>query len=172
MTRIDVYRTWYEQEKASNARMLEMIESVPEANRSDERFHRILVLAHHLAACRENWLDRMAKSGKDQVDWWPDDVRIEDLATRYERLERAWTSYLASLDDATLDLDFDFPVSGGAYRWNIEGQIRQLVGHAFYHRGQIALLVDVLGGHAVDTDYLYWAFEQAPDRWRRVEGGA
>ena len=32
-------------------------------------------------------------------------------------------------------------------------QIEQLAGHAAYHRGQIALLVDQLGGEVQDTDY-------------------
>ena len=60
--------------------------------------------------------------------------------------------------DDDLARDFEFNSStGDRYRWNIEGQIAQLVGHAFYHRGQISLLVDELGGETVDTDYLFWA---------------
>ncbi|MGC4045162.1 MAG: DinB family protein [Armatimonas sp.] len=38
----------------------------------------------------------------------------------------------------------------------IEVQIVQLIGHAPYHRGQVALLVDQLGGEVVDTDYADW----------------
>lgn len=167
MSRIEVYREWYEQEKASNDKMLKMLESVPEEARTDARFERALILAAHLAACRENWLDRMAEGGKAQTDWWPAAPSIESLCPRYQALGAKWADYLAELTDERLDVDFDFPVQGGAYRWNVEGQIRQLVGHSFYHRGQIALLVDQLGGQAVDTDYLYWAFEQQPDRWKR-----
>lgn len=163
------YRTWYEQEKASNAKTLEMLASVPEAERSDPRFERALVLAAHLASCRENWLDRMVAGGMNQVDWWPEKLALEDLPARFAALEANWTAYLASLTDQDLDVDFEFPVTGGRYRWNIEGQIMQLVGHAFYHRGQIALLVDELGGKTVDTDYLFWAFETCPERWKRVE---
>jgi uncharacterized damage-inducible protein DinB len=29
-------------------------------------------------------------------------------------------------------------------------------GHAWYHRGQIAMLVKDLGGETVDTDYIFW----------------
>ena len=32
-----------------------------------------------------------------------------------------------------------------------------MVGHAFYHRGQIVMLVAELGGDTVDTDYLFWS---------------
>jgi uncharacterized damage-inducible protein DinB len=38
----------------------------------------------------------------------------------------------------------------------VEVQVIQLFGHASYHRGQIALLVDQLGGEVVDTDYVDW----------------
>jgi uncharacterized damage-inducible protein DinB len=169
MSRIEIYRRWYEHEKASNEQMLEMLRSVPEAARDDGRFQRAMVLAAHLAACRENWLDRMVSDGSGQTDWWPKEVLLESLPDRIAAIEQRWTAYLESLTDDELDVDFDFPVSEkSGYRWNIEGQLMQLVGHAFYHRGQIALLVDDLGGKSGDTDYLYWAFQQQPDRWKQI----
>ncbi|AIE83781.1 DinB family protein [Fimbriimonas ginsengisoli] len=169
MSSIENYRQWYEHEKWCNEKMLEMLGSVPEGVREDERFQRAVVLAAHLAACRENWLDRMIDGGVNQTDWWPEKAELADLRPRFDAIESRWTDYLANLSEPELDVDFDFPVSsGGGYRWNIEGQIVQLVGHAFYHRGQIAQLVDQLGGEAVDTDYLYWAFSQKPDRWKQL----
>ena len=169
MSRIDDYRLWHEHEKASNAKMLEMIESVPESTRDDERFRQAVVLAAHLAACRENWLDRMTADGTNQAPWWPESANLDDLPARFAALESRWTDYLANLNDDNLDVDFDFAVArGSGYRWNIEGQIVQLVGHAFYHRGQVALLVDQLGGTTEDTDYLFWAFKSRPDRWKEL----
>ncbi|MGC3966918.1 MAG: hypothetical protein QM775_05970 [Pirellulales bacterium] len=38
----------------------------------------------------------------------------------------------------------------------MEGTLTQVFGHAWYHRGQIAQLVAMLGGKAVDTDYILW----------------
>lgn len=70
---------------------------------------------------------------------------------------------MRSLSEEALSKDFEFPASDGKrYRWSIEGQIVQLVGHAFYHRGQIVLLVDELGGKTEDTDYLFWAYKRDP----------
>jgi uncharacterized damage-inducible protein DinB len=34
--------------------------------------------------------------------------------------------------------------------------LTQTFGHAWYHRGQIAQLVALLGGKPVDTDYISW----------------
>ncbi len=53
MSLLERYRAWYEYEKDCNDKMLAMLESVPEANRSDPRFQRAVTLADHLAACRE-----------------------------------------------------------------------------------------------------------------------
>ena len=170
MSRIDLHRTMYEHEKAANERMLGMLESVPEDRRDDERFQKAVTLVAHLAACRENWLDRMINDSAAQTDWWPTDVAIGGLRERYAVLERRWTDYHVGLRDEDLDVDFEFPIGGGKrYRWNVEGQIVQMAGHGPYHRGQVAPLVDQLGGAMVDTDYLYWATMTNPERWKVVE---
>lgn len=168
MTLVDRYREWYEQEIDANDKMLMMIESVPDEKRSDPKFQRAIVLAAHLAACRENWLDRMTTGGKNQTDWWPENARLEDQRARYTKIERLWTDYLANLSEEEMARDFEFEASqGGRYRWNVEGQIMQLIGHAFYHRGQIAQIVDELDGDTVDTDYLFWAYNRNPN-WGAV----
>ena len=160
---IEFYRIWYEYERDCNAKMLSMLHSVPQEKRSDPRFAKAVGLAAHLAACRENWLDRMRSGGMNQADWWPKEVSLDSLSPRYARLEADWTEYLNQLDDMVLKSDFEFKAGERArFRWNIEGQIIQLVGHAFYHRGQIAMLVYDLGGETVDTDYLYWAYPRDP----------
>jgi uncharacterized damage-inducible protein DinB len=169
MSSIAKYRRWFEHERDCNRKMLGMLDTVPVAQRGDPRFDQALVLAAHLAACRENWLDRMTSAGTDQTAWWPEAESLKELQARFAKIEDRWINYLAELTDERLDLDFEFPTSAGQrYRWSIEGQIVQLVGHAFYHRGQIAMLVDQLGGTCEDTDYLYWEFQQQPERWKAV----
>src|ERR1700722_17855030 len=152
---IDRYRHWYEQECDSNDKMLSMLESVPGHRRDDSHFSKAVNLPGHLAACRENWLSRMAGEPATS-DWWPQGFDVAELRPRFAKLQEAWTSYLESLSDEDLGRSFEFTTRDGKrYRWGIEGQLVQLVGHAFYHRGQIALLVEGLGGETVDTDYLY-----------------
>src|SRR5262249_18620492 len=163
MSILDRYRDLFEHEKDCNAKMLSMIESVPASNRNDPRFQRAVSLAGHITACRENWLDRMHANGISQVDWYDKRCELETLRPRFKSMEGKWTEYLANLTDKELANEFVFPGGdGNRYRWLTEGQIKQLVGHAAYHRGQIALLVDELGGETMDTDYLYWAIPQDP----------
>ena len=158
MSLLERYRGLYEYEQDCNHKMLTMIESVPEDNRSDARFQQAVNLAGHLAACRENWLDRMTGAGTNQAPWFEEKCNLATLAARFTTLEAAWKDYLSNLDETQLAQDFEFPVSADRrFKVRTEVQIEQLVGHACYHRGQVALLVDQLGGNTVDTDYLFWA---------------
>ncbi len=108
--------------------------------------------------------------GKSTFQWWPDGD-IETLDSELCEMETTWEAYLASLTNDDLDRDFEFPSGESRFRWNIEGQLRQLVGHAFYHRGQIAILVEQLGGETFDTDYLFWAYKQDPGSWGKLPLG-
>ena len=156
MSRLEHYRELYEHEKDCDQKMLAMLDSVPEASRSDARFQQAVTIAGHLAACRENWLDRMASEGGDLVAWWDERCELAPLWPRFAALERRWTEYLAHLDEDRLITEFEFREEGQLFNLPAEVQIVQLFGHASYHRGQIALLVDQLGGETVDTDYVDW----------------
>lgn len=156
MSLLERYRMWYEYEKDCNHKMLVMLDSVPEVNRTDARFQQAVTIADHLAACREKWLDYMEGKGQTQGAWWNDQCELAALHPRFAAHESHWTDYLAYLEEDQLAKDFDFTEQGQRFSLPAEMQIIQLFGHASYHRGQIALLVDQLGGEAVDTDYVDW----------------
>lgn len=161
MSLLNYYRQSYEYEKDCNQKMLGMLESVPEANRTDPRFQRAVTLADHLLVGREKWLDYMAGSGKNQIPWWNETCELVTLRPRFAELENRWTGYLAGLEEEKLAGNFNFPVSETEqFAIPIEVQLVQLIGHAPYHRGQVALLVDMLGGEVVDTDYADWMWEK------------
>jgi uncharacterized damage-inducible protein DinB len=155
------YRHWYVQERDANEKMLAMLESVPETARMDARFARAVQLAAHLAACRENYL-AILQGREASSPWWPEDIPFDTLRSRYAYLESAWSAYLGSLSDESLTKNVALQEGTYRYRWNIEGQVFQLLGHAYYHRGQISLLVDQLGGTTVDTDYVDWVLANDP----------
>jgi uncharacterized damage-inducible protein DinB len=149
----------YEHEKDSNHKMLDMIESVPEANPGDARFQQAVTLADHMAAGRQKWLEYMDDGdGTSQLAWRNDQCDLSTLRPRFAAVERKWTDYLARLEESQLAQDFEFveESNGQRFPWRIETIIIQMIGHAPYHRGQVALLVDQLGGETVDTDYAGW----------------
>ena len=156
MSLLEHYRALYEYEKDCNQKMLAMLESVTKEARGDARFQRAVTLADHLVACREKWLDYMDGNSHNQIAWWNETCDLATLRPRFAA-ENQWTDYLARLEEDRLAQNFEFTESDGeVYRLPIEVQIVQLSGHASYHRGQIALLVDQLGGETVDTDYADW----------------
>ncbi len=157
MSPISRYRELYEHEKDSSQKMLAMIETVPQDRRGDARFQQAVTLAGHLAACRENWLGRMEGAALPEAMWFDPACDLLALRPRFAALEDRWTSSLAQLDDGQLAQEFEFTEGEEErYRLPLGVQIEQLVGHAAYHRGQVALLVDQLGGETVDTDYVDW----------------
>ena len=156
MSQIERYRMLYEYERDCDQKMLAMLDSVPEARRSDPRFQQAVTLADHLAACREFWLDCMTK-GSSGLAGWNEQCDFYALRPHFAAVEPRWTDYLARLDDTQMAQDFEFTESNGeTFRLSLGVQIEQLAGHAAYHRGQITLLVDQLGGEVIDTDYADW----------------
>lgn len=157
MSLLAYYQTMYAYETDCDQKMLAMLESVSEAQRSDARFQRAVMLAGHLAACRENWLAFMQGDSSRPVLWFDPQCDFAALRPRFTALASRWTDYLAHLEEDRLPQDFEFSHPGeGTFTLPIEVQIVQLMGHAHYHRGQIALLVDQLGGETIDTDYADW----------------
>lgn len=157
ISQIERFRELYEYEKDCNDKTLIMIESVPQTNRTDSRYHQALALAAHLAFCREFWLGVMHDGEDAQGEWFEKTADLSSLRQRFATIESRWTSYLANLDDSDLAREFELPFGEYQMDWYVEGQILQLLCHAPYHRGQVALLVDQLGGTTVDTDYLLYA---------------
>lgn len=164
MSLLEHYRESYEYEKDCNQKMLAMIQSVPQANRGDARFQRAVSVAGHLAACRENWLDHMDEEGLHQAAWSDGACDLATLGPRFAALQTRWTDYLARLDEGRLAQDFEFSEGDSRFSLPTEVQIVQLFGHDSYHRGQVALLVDQLGGETVDTDYADWWWANRKDK--------
>ena len=159
---IERFRTWYEYEKACNQIMLDMMDSVPTDRRTALQFSQAVDLAAHLALCRENWLNRMDDDGSKVDHWFEQGVDFETLRQRFANIERFWTLYLHRLNDDDLDRNFELKGTDGSDQLlQVEVQLTQMVGHAFYHRGQIVMIVDSLGGDTVDTDYLFWEMSRS-----------
>ncbi len=156
MTRLELYRELYEYEKDCNEKMLAMLGSVPEENRGDARFQRAVSIAGHVAACRENWLDLMTMKNLHPTDWYDEQYDFAALHPHFTALDSRWTNYLAHLDEARLTQEFEFAEGEERFSLPVEVQIVHLFGHASYHRGQVALLVDQLGREVALTDYEDW----------------
>jgi uncharacterized damage-inducible protein DinB len=152
----DRFRHWYDYERDCNAKSLEMLASVPAERRSAPEFQKALDRMAHLLAARRRWLHRLGHL-QEAPGLFPQGTRLADLPALVADTEAAWLAYLNRLDDRELARTLQWQAADGRqYRWNVEGVLTQVFGHAWYHRGQIAQLVALLGGKAVDTDYIFW----------------
>lgn len=155
-TLIDRFRRWYDHERDSNAKCLAMLESVPVDKRNDS-FQRAVDKMAHLVAARQRWLFRLG-AWPEQPAIFPKGSSLADLSMQLAKTESAWVNYLGKLDDSALAREIQWTTPDHkTFQWNLEGILTQVNGHAWYHRGQIAMLVADLGGKAVDTDYIFFA---------------
>lgn len=152
---IERFRHWYEYEKDCNRKVLQMLRSVPGPARETPGFARAVGKMAHLVAARHNWLFRLGLLEAAQ-DWFPP-MTLDELPAAIEAVEKRWTGYLANLSDDDLAADFTWRRDDGQHcRWRLLDLLTQVFGHAWYHRGQIAMLVSDLGGEAIDTDFIFW----------------
>lgn len=155
----DRFRQWYDYERDCNAKTIAMLESVPGDRRDDPDYPRALRKFAHMVAARWMWAFRLGAlpDHPPSRDWHPEPCTIETIRPHLERVERAWVTCLAALDDDALSRSFEWSISDARrFRWPVEELLVQVFGHAWYHRGQIATLVADLGGTAIDTDYIFW----------------
>ena len=152
----DRFRRWYEYERDCNAKSLEMLASVPTERRAAAEFQKAVDRMAHLVAARRRWLHRLGRLPEAPA-LFPQGNKLADLPALVADTEAAWVAYLSRLDERELTRTLEWQAADGhRYRWDVEGVLTQVSGHAWYHRGQIAQLVAGLGGKAVDTDYIFW----------------
>ncbi|MHB1424911.1 MAG: DinB family protein [Gemmataceae bacterium] len=162
-TLADRFRHWYEYERDCNAKCLAMLESVPSERRKAPEFQKAIDRLVHLMTARQRWLNRLGH-WTEPPELFPQGSRLSDLPGMIAATEEAWVQYLRNLDESELAREFEWQFADGKrYRWNVEGALTQVFGHAWYHRGQIAQLVASLGGQAVDSDYIFWSKPQRID---------
>ena len=162
---IDLYRHAFAHETVANHQMLKMLQSVPAGQRTDERFARAVQIAHHMATCRQGFLaviegvsDLLPRPSPEI----PDSDRLQEL---FLEMESGWQDFLDRAVDERIDGRFVFSDNGEKWSLSLEAQLFQLIGHAAYHRGQVILLVDQLGGETFDTDYIEWFTANFPEGW-------
>ena len=84
----DRFRTWYAYERDCNAKVLAMLESVPQANRASPQFAKAVGKFAHLIAARHFWLFRLGACADRPETWFPQ-TPLEQLPTALHEIGRA-----------------------------------------------------------------------------------
>lgn len=169
MTHAELYQRAFAHESWANHSMLKMLAGVPQERRSDPRFARAVNIAAHMCRARNQFIDCFTGRNIELGNPFVTDADLASLEAQFTEMETAWKRYLAGLDEPTLEGSFVFADGGQKWRMSLDAQMFQLAGHAAYHRGQVVLLVDQLGGETFDTDYIEWFTVVFPEGWSAVE---
>jgi uncharacterized damage-inducible protein DinB len=154
-TVFDLLRKLFEHERDSNAKVITMLESVPEDRRKDPDFTKALEKTSHIFLARRLWLFRLGHYPTAPASLFPV-LPIPELKALMVDVEKEWSDYFAKLSEAELPKSIEYVRAGQKVRYVVEKALIQVGTHAFYHRGQIGMLVARLGGSFVDTDYVFW----------------
>jgi uncharacterized damage-inducible protein DinB len=159
----DRYRRWFAYEKDAHEKTLLSLGTVAEERRAQPSFRKAVSLVGHLVAARQLWLYRLgirSTAPSTLTEFFPEDLTLDDLASRLRDIHREWDDYLGGLDETELARVFEYrALEGDRFRNRVEDILTQLFGHSWYHRGQVAALVRELGGEPAATDYVFWVRE-------------
>ena len=142
----------------ANARTVEAAGLLSEAQLQQEipsSFPSVLATLQHMFASEAVWLRRWLGSSPAG---WPADLQPETIAlleARWADVARDRQTWLAGLSDDDLRRDFAYVnLRGEHYSQPLAEQIRHVVNHATYHRGQVVTMLHQLGASAVNTDLI------------------
>jgi uncharacterized damage-inducible protein DinB len=155
---IERYRRWFEYEQDAHRKTLGSLRTVPADRRDSAEWQKACSLFAHLFAARRVWRARLGEPVTEPTDFFPAELTLEELETMAETEQHGWSNYLEQADDDELARIYDYRRSDGVpFRNSVEDTLTHMFAHSFYHRGQIAALVRVMGGEPAATDFIFWA---------------
>lgn len=154
MIRIHRFKELLEYEVQAGELVIQSLRSVPEDSRGSPEFRSAVDKLAHVFHARLMWLARF--DNKPETELFPQGATLEDLPMLGERVAEHWRARLETIKENQLDNLFEYTAYDGRRFANTYQEIlTQLFGHAWYHRGQIASLVNRCGGTPAVTDYIY-----------------
>lgn len=151
------YRRWFDYEKDSHAKTLDSLNAVTEELRQSKEFHKAVYLLGHIMAARRMWLFRFGVLS-NKVELFPEETSLAELPAQISEMEKLWSQYLGQINDTDLARVFEYQsYEGPRFQSTIEDILTQLLGHSWYHRGQVALLLRSIGAEPAVTDFVFWA---------------
>jgi len=149
------YRRLLAYEIEANKRILAAIDTIPAAARQGPAYTRLTQLLPHNQLARQVWLWRINVTPYDNPkDWFPSQTTDQTRA-QCEKMDGAWSTYLAGLTEGDLAREVRYSSSEGQkYISTVADILTHVFNHSTYHRGQAARLITECGGQRPTTDFI------------------
>lgn len=113
---------------------------------------KIMTLLSHIMSAQLIWLHRVKGLEKAPYELWKK-YELTELEEMREKGAAGWLAFTKTSVDFNRVLKYH-NYTGNYYENTVESIMVQLVNHASYHRGQIALKLREEGYEPVNTDYI------------------
>jgi len=121
----------------------------------------------HVMSAEWGWLDRCGGPARGERLNPADYPTVESLIQAWARVEAHMRGFLAGLKDDDLAREITFAIGGGPKQTIPLGDLMQHGAiHAVHHRGQVALLLRMLGYVPGDFDLLLYAGDRGSNPGR------
>lgn len=160
MTIIKMFIHQLDHEAWANEKVIDALNTVGDDRQPDDRFQRAVDKLAHTMAARDIWLWRMGGRDARPEAVFPEGVDLALLPEWSLRCLTEWKAWLAELGQPALAEPVHYNSSDGAAYTNTRADIvRQTYTHGFYHRGQIAALLNQLGVEPPLIDWIFFVRE-------------
>jgi uncharacterized damage-inducible protein DinB len=119
---------------------------------------------YHLAIVTDGWLRTLADDPDQSLPAETDVATVDDAARIFDRAYRTLDTVLPKLTPDVLATPRTLSRRGRSAILPPWVVLRHVVNHANYHRGQVASKLKRFGVVQPDTDFVYWALEQIPQK--------
>lgn len=162
---LDELRTLYAYNRWANARMLDAVSRL-----TSEQVHHplggsfgsLFATLTHMLGAEWVWLERFRGRSPHRFDGADALQRVGDVRARWLAVERDHGTLVASLTAATLEAAVSYTnFKGDGFTQPLSALLRHVVNHASYHRGQVTLMLRLLGAEAVSTDLVVFLRERS-----------
>jgi uncharacterized damage-inducible protein DinB len=119
---------------------------------------------YHIAVVTDGWLRTLANDPDQSFPAEADVPTVDDAARILDRAYRTLATVLPTLTPEVLAAPRTFSRRGRTAVLTPWVVLRHVVNHTTYHRGQVASKLKRFGIQQPETDLVYWAFDQIPQK--------
>lgn len=158
MTRIDEIMELYQFNAWAARRMFESTSGLPEDQLTRDlgsSFPSVRDTLAHIVGSEWVWLSRWQGTSPTALPAGAQALGHSQIARWWEEIETNRRAFLLALTPATLDRDINYTnFAGQPLAFPLWRQLRHVVNHSTYHRGQITTMLRQLGHPPVATDMI------------------